>query len=154
MSNINISVIIPIFNYSIYLPQCLNSIFNQKLDNIEIILINNSKNNINELIELYADKFDNIKIINGELNDFKVNFNLGIKESLGKYVIFIDSNDYHEEGILEKLFILSEDNQLDIAFFNDSLMDDLIQHFDYALHILSLSIFDDYKKETYCSFDI
>lgn len=154
MSNINISVIIPIFNYSIYLPQCLNSIFNQKLDNIEIILINNSKNNINELIEAYANKFDNIKIINGELNDFKANLNLGIKESLGKYLIFIDSNDYIEEEMFEKLFLLSEDKQLDIAMCNISSMDDLTQDFDYGLYDLSLSIFDDFKKEVFCSEDI
>ena len=63
MSSVCIAVIVPIYNYSVYLPTCLNSILNQTFNNIEVILVNNSKNNIKKLTELYDNKFNNVKVI-------------------------------------------------------------------------------------------
>lgn len=153
MSHINFSIIIPVFDYSIYIPTCLNSIINQNLDNIEIILINNSKNNIKKIIELYVNKFNNIKIINDDFEDFKVDLNLGVKNASGKYVTFVDSNDYVEIGIFEKLFNISEKNKLDIALCNllfcNDLNNDLIKNTE---HLLSFE--KDFKNKVFGHNDV
>ena len=152
MSDIDISCIIPIYNYSIYIPYCINSIFNQNLD-IEIILVNNSENNINKLMVLYEDKFDNISIIHNEFNDY-VDLNSIIKQTRGKYVIFIDSNDFIEESMFKKMFQICEENNLDFAMCKLHSMDDLTYEFDNDLHDLSLSIFDGFKKEIFAGLDV
>ena len=129
MHNINVSVIVPIYDYSVYLPTCLNSIVNQDLDNIEIILVNNARNNIKELIEAYNNKFNNIKIIHDELKNNFVDLNLAINESKGKYIAFIDSNDFIEQNMLKKLFHVCENNDLDIGMCKSYSLDDSTQDF-------------------------
>ena len=146
MSHINFSIIIPVFDYSIYIPTCLNSILNQNLDNIEIILINNSKNNIKKIIELYANKFNHIKIINDDLEDLKVDLNLGVKNASGKYVAFVDSNDYIEIDIFEKLFNISEKNKLDISLCNILFLNDSNNTLSKD-NDSSLSFENDFKNE-------
>ncbi|MCR5026102.1 MAG: glycosyltransferase, partial [Methanobrevibacter sp.] len=85
MQDIDISVIIPIYNHSIYIHSCLKSIINQDLD-IEVILVNNANNHIKELTEFYVNKFKNFKIIHDEFKTNSIDLNLAIQESKGKYV--------------------------------------------------------------------
>ena len=152
--SVNISVIIPIYDYSIYVPTCLDSIFNQKLNNIEIILLNYSKNNINQLIHLYLNKSDNIKIIQNSFENFNSSFDQAINEAKGKYVAFFDSNDFLDSSMLEKLFNLSESNNLDIAMCKLSSIDDFTQEFDDDLHDLSLSILNNYEDKIFSGKDV
>ena len=152
MSNINISVIIPIYDYSVYVPKCLNSILNQDLENIEIILVNNSENKIKELMALYINEFDNIDFI--ESKDNLLDFNSAINQAKGKYVIFIDSNDYIEKNMLKKLFQVSENYNLDISMCKLRAIDDFTHDFDCDLHDLSLSIFENIKKDVFSGADV
>ena len=152
MSNINISVIIPIYDYSVYVPKCLNSISNQDLENIEIILVNNSENKIKELMALYINEFDNIDFI--ESKDNLLDFNSAINQAKGKYVIFIDSNDYIEKNMLKKLFQVSENYNLDISMCKLRAIDDFTHDFDCDLHDLSLSIFENIKKDVFSGADV
>ena len=154
MQNINVSVIIPIYNYSIYIPNCLNSIFNQDLDNIEIILLNNSENNINKVIELYDNKYENIKIINNKPFTNGIDMDSVIKKAQGKYIICIDSNDYIEHDFLKKMFRLCENNNLDFAMCKMRSMDDLTYDFDSELYDLSLSSLDNFQKDIFSGVDV
>lgn len=93
-NNIYLSIIVPVFNTEKYLSKCLDSIINAKLENTEIIIINDgSTDNSEKIIKKYQIKYDDIKYIkkiNGGLASVK---NLGIKEAKGKYISFIDSDD-------------------------------------------------------------
>ena len=92
----NMSVIIPIYNMGKYLRECLNSIINQDTDlnKIEIIAINDgSSDDSLNILEEYADKYDNIVVINQENQGLSKTRNNGIKIAQGKYIMCLDPDD-------------------------------------------------------------
>ncbi|MCI8486655.1 MAG: glycosyltransferase family 2 protein [Clostridia bacterium] len=101
-----ISIIIPVYNVEKYLDKCLNSIVNQTYENIEVLVINDgTKDNSQEIIDLYKNKYPN-KIYsftkeNGGLSDAR---NYGIDKATGDYITFIDSDDYIDVTMIEKLY--------------------------------------------------
>ncbi|WP_278846802.1 glycosyltransferase family 2 protein [Brachyspira pilosicoli] len=103
---IKVSVIVPVYNVEDYLIECLTSIINQTLKEIEIICIDDcgTDNSINILKE-YAKKDDRIRIISHKENKgLGTARNTGIKESKGEYISFIDSDDYISRDYLENLY--------------------------------------------------
>ena len=89
-----VSVIVPVYNTSLYLEECLNSIINQTYKNLEIIIVNdNSKDNSLEVISKFKDK--RIKLINLKKNvGVAVARNKGVETSTGDYICYMDSDDY------------------------------------------------------------
>ncbi len=109
-----ISVIIPFKKGKRYLRDCLDSLSNQKLENEEIIIIinGNSEEDINDLIDSYTEELNIIvKTFEDELGVAKAR-NEGLKIAHGKYVYFIDSDDYLYDDALSKL--------IDVAFKSDA----------------------------------
>ena len=102
-----ISVIIPIYNVEKYLKECLDSVLNQTLKDIEIICINDGSNDKSGLIiEKYAQKDSRIKFIHQENLGAGFSRNLGFNLSTGEYCIFFDSDDYFcELNALEKMYL-------------------------------------------------
>lgn len=111
-----ISVIVPIYNVEKYLNKCIDSIINQTYKNIEIILINDgSTDRSYELCTHYAKKDGRIKLINkknGGLSDAR---NKGLEIAKGEYAVFIDSDDWIDRSMLEKLYDLSIKYNADIV---------------------------------------
>ena len=106
LTNIDISIIIPIYNRELYLPSCLNSITRQSLRNIEIICIDDGStdNSLQILIE-YKKRDKRIIIIHQNSQGPAIARNLGIKISKGKFIAFIDSDDlYPNEYVLELMY--------------------------------------------------
>lgn len=95
MENYLLSIIVPVFNTSQYLVRCLNSLINQSLTNIEIIIINDgSTDQSDEIIKQYL-LHSNITYVKLEKNmGLGHARNLGIEKSLGKYIAFVDSDDW------------------------------------------------------------
>lgn len=141
-----VTVIISIFNNSIYFPTCFESVINQKYNNLEIILINNSENNICRLIEQYNEKFDNISIVH--------DLESAINKANGKYIGFVDGNDYLHEDMIEKLVNSSENNDSDIAMCQLTSNDDLTNEIDANLYDLSLTSLKGLKKNIFNHEDI
>ena len=111
-----VSVIIPVYNTENYLPQCLDSVSNQTLKDIEIICVNDcSVDNSLQILQEYADKDRRIKII-----DFKENRgvsasrNAGIEVADGEYTGFLDSDDYVDLDFFAKLYEKAEQTYADI----------------------------------------
>ena len=101
-----VSVIVPIYNMEKRLEICLKSLENQTLKDIEVILINdgstdNSIKIINKHIAVYPNLY---KLIDRENKGISASRNEGIKLSTGKYLAFVDSDDYIEDDMLEKLY--------------------------------------------------
>ena len=100
-----ISVIIPIYMVEKYLNKCIDSVINQTYKNLEIILVNDgSKDNCKKICEEYAKKDSRIKIINksnGGLSDAR---NKGLEVSNGKYIGFVDSDDYISKDMYKNLY--------------------------------------------------
>lgn len=115
MKNIKISVIIPVYNVEKYIRQCIESVINQTLKDIEIIVVNDgTKDKSMKIIEEYiSDR--RILIINKENGGLSSARNLGMKLAKGKYIYFLDSDDWIERLTLEEIYSFAENNKLDIA---------------------------------------
>lgn len=99
-----VSLIIPIYNSSKYLNRCLNSVINQTYPFLEIICINDgSTDNSTEILNKYARDDNRISVINIENKGVSNARNIGIKEAKGRYIAFLDSDDYLEQNCIEIL---------------------------------------------------
>ena len=137
-----VSVIIPIYNIEKYIIQCLNSIIKQKLKEIEIIVVNDGSSDNSLQIALNFSKNDNRVIILSQINrGLSEARNTGVKYSKGKYIYFIDGDDYLDENCLLDLYNQAIKNNLDIIFFNaEPFLDDLKE----KININLMNIFNDY----------
>ncbi len=103
--NIKVSVIVPVYNTEKYLDECLKSIENQTLREIEIICVNDgSKDGSRKILEEHAKNDDRIKVINQENAGVASARNHGLREAHGDYVAFVDSDDVITPWAYEKLY--------------------------------------------------
>lgn len=99
-----ISVIIPIYNVDRYLKECLDSVINQTFEDIEIICINDgSTDNSCAVLEEYAKKNSKIVVVNQENKGQSVARNVGLQVARGKYISFVDSDDFINTDMYESL---------------------------------------------------
>lgn len=115
-----VSIIVPIYNTEKYLKKCLDSLVNQTLDDIEIILINdgstdNSQNIIDEYSSIYLNKIKSFTKENGGQASAR---NLGITKATGQYIGFVDSDDWIELNMYEELYNKAIKDNLDIVCCN------------------------------------
>ncbi|MPQ43968.1 glycosyltransferase [Clostridium tarantellae] len=109
MNKIKVSVIVPVYNVEQYLGECLNSIANQTLKEIEIIVVNDgATDGSGKIIDEYAKKHENIKVVNQKNSGLSAARNSGIREAKGKYLMFIDSDDFIDLYTIEKLYNRAE----------------------------------------------
>lgn len=114
--NPKISVIVPIYNAEKYMERCIESIRNQTLKDIEIILIDDgSSDRSREIIDRYAKDDDRIRVIYQENSGPSVARNKGINIARGKYIGFVDSDDYIEESMYEILYNLVNKENVQVA---------------------------------------
>ena len=117
MSDVFVSIIMPVYNVENYIPKSIESVLRQKLKNIEVLVIDDCGTDTSmEIIEEYARKDERIKIIRQvENKGVSAARNLGIKKAKGKYLAFLDSDDYIEDDFLEKMFYYADNNALDLV---------------------------------------
>lgn len=111
-----ISVIVPVYNTEKYLKKCLDSLVNQTLKEIEIIIVNDgSKDNSQIIIDSYSDKYAQVKSFekpNGGLSDAR---NFGIDRAEGEFIGFVDSDDYVDLTMFERMYYLAKKHDAEIA---------------------------------------
>lgn len=111
-----ISVIVPVYNCERYLERCIESIIKQTYKNIEIILVNDgSTDNSGKICDLYAQKDSRVIVIHKENSGLPGARNVSIASARGKYIAFVDQDDFVKEDFVEILYDLVEANQADIA---------------------------------------
>ena len=102
--NIKISIIVPLYNVEEYLEECLESIRNQTYTDIEVILVNDgSTDGSKQICERFCQVDSRFRLINQENQGQSVARNRGFKESIGQYIMFIDSDDVINTNVLEVL---------------------------------------------------
>lgn len=111
-----ISVIIPIYNVENYLAKCLDSVINQTYKDIEIICVNDcSLDNSVEIAKKYEQKDGRIRIIQREQNGgLSAARNSGIRHANGKYLYFLDSDDWIDRDYIERMFNMAQKSDADI----------------------------------------
>lgn len=113
-----ISVIIPVYNVEEYLQDCIESVLNQTYKNIEIVAINDgSTDDSLKILESYANVNENIIIISQENSGQSAARNKGINIASGKYIYFLDADDYILPETFEQIIKTMEENNLDIIRF-------------------------------------
>ena len=123
---VKVSVIVPVYNVEIYIKKCLDSLVSQTLKNIEIIIVNdgspdNSQKIIDKYVEKYPEKIKSYKKKNGGLSSAR---NYGLKKAFGKYISFVDSYDYIDETMLEKMYNKAISNNFDLVVCDLDYVDD------------------------------
>jgi glycosyltransferase involved in cell wall biosynthesis len=113
-----VSIIVPVYKVEDYLERCVESICSQNERNIEIILVDDgSPDNCPNLCDDYAKKDDRIRVIhkiNGGLASAR---NAGLKVATGKYILFVDSDDWIERNTTSELFSIAEKYHVDFVRF-------------------------------------
>lgn len=116
-----VSVIVPVYNTEKYLRRCLDSLVNQTIEDIEIIVINDcSPDNSKEILKEYEKKYkDKIKVFHNKTNKgIGYNRNYGIKKVTGEYIGFVDSDDWVNETMYDKLYKKAKTDKLDLVLCN------------------------------------
>lgn len=118
-----VSVIVPMFKVEEFLRQCLDSVVEQTLKNIEIICVDDgSPDRSAEIAAEYAKRFSNVKLVRKENGGLSSARNAGLDVATGRYVYFLDSDDYIEPETLEELAGQADAEELDIIYFNTHLL--------------------------------
>lgn len=138
-----VSIIVPVYNVENYLRMCLDSIEHQTYSNIEVLLINDgSPDSSGEICQEYVardSRFQYFEKENGGLSDAR---NYGIERSSGKYLTFIDSDDWVEPTYIDDMYQAALKNDSEIVVSNYTLFDVKENH--YLIHV-----WDDYYEENY-----
>lgn len=114
----DISVVVPVYNASQYLRQCVDSLINQTWKDVEFIFVDDGSTDDSVVIlKEYQKRDARIKVLEQENMHAGVARNNGMKQATGKYIIFLDSDDYFDLTLLEKAFRCAEKNQAEIVFF-------------------------------------
>ena len=119
MKNDLISIIIPVYKVEKYLEKCIESVLKQTYTNLQIILVDDgSPDNCGKICDEYAKKDSRIEVIhkaNGGLSDAR---NVGISKAKGRYIGFVDSDDYIKEDMYEILLNLIKKYDADVSICN------------------------------------
>ena len=111
-----VSILVPIFNVEGYLRECLDSLINQTLQDIEIICINDgSTDSCPEILKEYSQKDSRIKVINKENSGYGASMNRGLKEANGEYIGIVESDDFVKNIMFEDLYKLAKKNDADLV---------------------------------------
>jgi len=118
---IKLSIIVPVYNVAPYLRMCVASLLDQDLakNEYEIILVDDgSTDKCPKICDEYERLFDNIRVIHQKNGGLSAARNSGIEIALGKYVMFVDSDDYLQKNVLGALIEQMESRQLDVLRYN------------------------------------
>lgn len=131
MKRIKVSVIVPAYNAEKNIEQCINSIATQTYKNIEIIIVNDgSKDNTKNICKNLKNKYTNIIIINQKNMGVSKSRNVGIDNATGDYIMFVDSDDFVDENIIE-IMLKNHENDLVISnykrYYNETKIINNIQ---------------------------
>lgn len=152
-ANPKVSVIIPVYNAEPYLRQCMDTVINQTLREIEIICVDDgSTDNSADILEEYKKKDSRVSVYKQKNLYAGVARNNGLKKATGKYVIFWDSDDFFELDALQKMYERAESVEADIVVCNSIAYDDENKcdiEWDRSLNPLYMP-----KKEVFSKSDI
>ena len=111
-----LSIIVPVYNVEKYLARCLDSLVNQSLKDMEIIVINDgTKDNSQQIIDDYASRYPQIRAFKKENGGIADTRNFGLKQIRGEYFGFIDSDDYTRTDMYEKMIAAAKRENADVV---------------------------------------
>ncbi len=133
------SIIVPVYNAAEFLPECLDSLINQTLKEIEIICVNDgSTDNSLDILNAYAQKDNRIKVLSQENQGQAIARNKAVTEATGTYIQYVDADDYLEPNACELLYTYARFYALDMLSFSGIEFNHKTRvEFEDAYHTLS-----------------
>lgn len=129
-----VSIIVPVYNAEKYLRECLDSIANQTLSDIQVLMIDDgSTDSSAEICKEYANNYKGFEYHHKENGGTATARNLGLKNAQGEYVGFVDSDDYIESNMYELMYSNAKENEADILFAVMHGLDDYV-NLDYGVY--------------------
>ena len=116
MENISVSIVVPVCNVENYLKECMDSILNQSLQNIEIICVDDgSTDHSLSILRSYEKKDIRVKVITKANSGYGNTMNVGMEQAKGKYIGIVESDDYIDSIMFERLYDTAETYEADIV---------------------------------------
>lgn len=116
MDTVDISVIVPIYGIEKYLPKCIESLLEQSFQNFELLLVDDgSPDNCPKICDDYSKKDSRIKVIHKKNGGLLSARKAGLEEAKGKYISYVDGDDWVDKFYLDTLFKLAEANNADLV---------------------------------------
>lgn len=113
----NVSIIVPVYNVERYLPKCVDSLLNQTLKSIEIILVDDGSTDGSGLIcDQLTDQYNHVKVIHQENTGLGLARNSGLVMARGEYVAFVDSDDFVNSRMFSHLYDLAKQYDADAVY--------------------------------------
>lgn len=114
-----VSIVVPVYNVEQYLEQCLDSLVNQTLSEIEIICVNDgSTDRCGEILKRYQEKDLRIIVVEQKNQGLSGARNMGMQYAQGKYIMFVDSDDWIDVDTCKNVVEVAEDKQADLVFWS------------------------------------
>lgn len=129
MYSLKISVILPINNVKNYLNQCLDSIINQKMNNIEIICVNSSNDETTDILKDYSEKYDNIIVINTTKKDIIELEKIGIAKAKGTYLTFLYPFNRLSSDTYKEIYNKANNDKSDMIVYKSYIGDNIHDYF-------------------------
>lgn len=150
-----ISVIVPVYNVEEYLHVCINSILKQSYQDFEVICIDDASTDSSlEILEYFAKKDSRVKIIKNKENiGLGPSRNVGIEAATGKYILFLDSDDWYSFDTLETLVTEAEENNLEVLMFKNIVYYDGTQAFGME-PFYEMTFMDNFAHKIFCHWDL
>lgn len=127
------SIIIPVYNAEIFLSSCLDSILKQTFQSYEVLLIDDgSEDKSGEICDAYAERYLGFQVYHQENSGVSAARNAGIHKAKGKYIVFLDADDFIEKELLMKVYNEMEDQGYDTCSFAVRCVDEE-KHFLYEM---------------------
>lgn len=139
---IKLSIIMSLYNVELYMRTAIESVLNQNIREIELICINDGSSDYSlQTAREYAAVDDRVKIISYEESKGQAYArNRGMDIAQGKYIGFVDGDDWIEPAMFEKLYEEAEKNQTEVSFCAAALYDEMMQKVDFANSYYNLSL--------------
>ena len=113
---IKVSIIVPVYNVEKYLCQCIDSLLNQTLEEIEVICVDDgSTDKSGQILDNYQTKDARVMVIHKENRGYGHTINVGLNNAKGEYVGIVESDDYVLPEMFETLYLHAEKDQLDFV---------------------------------------
>lgn len=132
----DVTAVVPIYNAARYLDRCVESIVNQSMNNIEIILVNDgSTDNSLEICRQWEMRDSRIQVIDKENEGAGESRNKGIAMSKGRYISFVDADDYIDVDTYKICVDVLEQNKADACYFGRNLLDSKGQMLEHSIKL-------------------
>lgn len=147
-----ISIIIPVYNVEEFLPKCMDSVLKQTYRDFEVLLIDDGSTDGSAAIcDEYAQQYDCCKVFHRQNAGVAASRNFALSKAKGKYIVFLDSDDYIEKEMLAKVYAKMELEQYDICSFSARRVDEAGKHlYDiYFVNVIGSLYFNEESRDMF-----